>query len=47
MKYKNIVPKETNFSAWYSSIINEAKLALYTQLKGRLFFYQILDWFDN
>lgn len=38
MKNKNIVPKETNFSAWYSSIINEAKLALYTSVKGSIIF---------
>ena len=38
MKNKNIVPKETNFSDWYSSIISEAKLALYTTVKGSIVF---------
>lgn len=38
VKNKNIVPKESNFSAWYSSIINEAKLALYTSVKGSIIF---------
>ena len=38
MKNKSIVPKETDFSAWYSSIISEAKLALYTSVKGSIIF---------
>lgn len=38
MKNKNIIPKEVNFSAWYSSIISEAKLALYTSVKGSIVF---------
>lgn len=38
MKNKNIIPKETNFSAWYSSIVSEAKLALYTSVKGAIIF---------
>ena len=38
MKNKNIVLKETDFSGWYSSIITEAKLALYTSVKGSIIF---------
>ena len=38
LKNEKIVPRSTNFADWYTSVINEAKLIKYTDIKGFMIF---------
>ena len=38
LKNEKIVPRSINFADWYTSVINEAKLIKYTDIKGFMIF---------
>lgn len=38
MKNKKIIARQTDFAAWYTSVIKEAKLVEYAPVKGTMFF---------